>query len=106
MRHAKERVLEFLGVRTLRNKQGFRILVVDDEQMARDNIERVIVKDGHIVQTASNGVDALEKVKRQEFDLIITDMKMDRMNGIELTENIKKAGSPHGNHAGDRFRHR
>lgn len=91
LRHAKERVLEFLGVRTLRNKQGFRILVVDDEQMARDNIERVIVKDGHIVQTASNGVDALEKVKRQEFDLIITDMKMDRMNGIELTENIKKA---------------
>ncbi len=65
LRHAKERVLEFLGVRTLRNKQGFRILVVDDEQMARDNIERVIVKDGHIVQTASNGVDALEKVKRQ-----------------------------------------
>ncbi len=91
LRHAKERVLEFLGVRTLRNKQGFRILVVDDEQMARDNIERVIVKDGHIVQTASNGVDALEKVKRQEFDLIITDMKMDRMDGIQLTENIKKA---------------
>lgn len=91
LKHAKERVLEFLGVRTLRNKQGFRILVVDDEQMARENIERIIAKDGHIVQTASNGVEALEKVKLQEFDLIITDMKMDRMNGIELTEKIQTA---------------
>ncbi|MCX5874500.1 MAG: endopeptidase La [Deltaproteobacteria bacterium] len=88
---AKERVLEFLAVRTLRNKQGFRILVVDDEEMARQNIERVILKEGHIVQTASNGVEALERVKVQEFDLIITDLKMDQMDGIQLTENIKKA---------------
>ncbi len=91
LRHAKERVQEFLAVRTLRNKQGFRVLVVDDEEMARENIERVILKEGHIVQTASNGVEALEKVKLQEFDLIITDLKMDQMNGIQLTENIKKA---------------
>ncbi len=88
---AKERVLEFLAVRTLRNRKGFRILVVDDEEMARQNIERVIVREGHTVWTASNGVEAFDKVKVQEFDLIITDLKMDKMDGIQLVENIKKA---------------
>lgn len=88
---AKERVLEFLAVRTLRNRKGFRILVVDDEEMARQNIERVIVREGHTVWTASNGVEAFERVKVQEFDLIITDLKMDKMDGIQLVENIKKA---------------
>ena len=59
--------------------------------MARQNIERVIVREGHTVWTASNGVEAFDKVKVQEFDLIITDLKMDKMDGIQLVENIKKA---------------
>ncbi|MCL5123814.1 MAG: endopeptidase La [Deltaproteobacteria bacterium] len=88
--HAKQRALEFLGVRILRSKQGFRVLVVDDEEIARANMERVIGKEGHIVHAVSNGVEALDMIKRQEFDLIITDLKMDRMDGIQLTENIKQ----------------
>lgn len=90
LEHAKERVLEFLGVRTLRNKQRARVLVVDDEEMARDNMARVIRKEGHIVETARNGIEALEMVRGREFDLIITDLKMDRMDGVQLTENIKQ----------------
>ncbi len=93
LQHAKERVLEFLAVRTLKSQMGSRILVVDDEEVARENIQRVILKEGHHVQTASNGVEALEKVKTEEFDLIITDLKMDQMNGLELLEATKKAGS-------------
>ncbi len=93
LQHAKARVLEFLAVRTLRNQRGFKILVVDDEEVARENIQRVILKEGHSVQTANNGVEALEKVKIQEFDLIISDLRMDQMNGLELLEAMKKTAT-------------
>ena len=93
LQHAKERVLEFLAVRTLRNQRGFKILVVDDEEVARENIQRVILKEGHSVQTANNGLEALEKVKIQEFDLIISDLRMDQMNGLELLEAMKKTAT-------------
>jgi ATP-dependent Lon protease len=86
----KERILEYLAVRTLRNMRIFRILVVDDEEIARTNIEHVLAKQGHLVEIASNGVEALEKVENQEFDLIITDLKMEKMSGLQLLETLKR----------------
>jgi ATP-dependent Lon protease len=91
--HAKQRVLEFLAVRTLRNTRTFRILVVDDEEMARTNMEHVIRKEGHEVRTAANGLEALDHVRNEVFDLVITDLKMDRMNGIELLEEMKQSSA-------------
>ncbi len=88
--HVKERVLEYLAVRTLRNMRAFRVLVVDDEELARSNIEHVLMKLGHTVDTASNGVEALEKVEAQEYDLVITDLKMEKMSGQQLLETIKR----------------
>ncbi len=55
LQHAKERVLEYLAVRTLRSMRQSRILVVDDEAMARENIEHVLRKEGHDVDTAASG---------------------------------------------------
>ena len=86
----KERILEYLAVRTLRNMRTFRILVVDDEEIARTNIEHVLAKQGHLVEIACNGVEALEKVGKQEFDLIITDLKMEKMSGLQLLETLKR----------------
>jgi ATP-dependent Lon protease len=87
--HVKERVMEFLAVRTLKTLHKFRILVVDDEEIARSNIQRVLVNQGYLVDTAGNGIEALNKVEAQDFDLIITDLKMEKMNGIQLLESIK-----------------
>jgi ATP-dependent Lon protease len=91
--HAKERVLEFLAVRTLRSKRQWNILVVDDEEVARSNIEHVMRKEGYEVDTAANGLEALQKAETHEYDLVITDLKMDKMDGIRLLEALRRSGS-------------
>lgn len=93
LRHAKERVLEFLAVRALRIMRKCRVLVVDDEEMARDNMEHVIGKEGHEVRTAANGPAALAFLENEEFDLVITDLKMEKMDGIELLEAVKQSSA-------------
>ena len=92
--HVKERILEFLAVRTLCSVQTSQILVVDDEEIARTNLEYILRKEGHQVATAANGLEALEKVKAQEFDVVLTDLKMEKMDGIQLLESVKQI-SPH-----------
>ena len=87
----KDRILEYLAARSMRSQAKPAVLVVDDEAIARDNLAHVMAKDGYAVQTAANGVEALEKVKRFEFELIITDLKMERMDGLQLLQEAKAA---------------
>ena len=94
LQHVKERILEYLAVRTLCSVQTSQILVVDDEEIARTNLEYILRKEGHQVATAANGLEALEKVKAQEFDVILTDLKMEKMDGIQLLESVKQI-APH-----------
>jgi ATP-dependent Lon protease len=86
----KERVLEHLASRALRAATEFHVLVVDDEDIARANLEHVLKKEGYRVRGAANGQEALEEVRRWEFDLIITDLKMDKMDGMQLLEEARK----------------
>ncbi len=92
--HAKERVLEYLAVRTLRSMKSFQVLVVDDEEIARANVEHVVGKLGHRVETAANGLDALQAIEKRQFDLVITDLRMEKLDGQQLLESIKRI-SPH-----------
>jgi ATP-dependent Lon protease len=92
--HVKERILEYLAVRTLCLLRPFQILVVDDEEIARTNMEYILTREGHQVKTAANGLEALEKAKEQAFDLILTDLKMDKMDGLQLLESVKDV-APH-----------
>jgi CheY-like chemotaxis protein len=66
------------------------ILAVDDEPLARDIVSQYLMADGHRVELAVNGYDALEKLKAAHFDLIITDQAMPGMTGLQLAETIKK----------------
>jgi ATP-dependent Lon protease len=90
LRHVKERILEYLAVRTLCSLRVFQVLVVDDEEIARTNLEYILRKEGYQVSTAANGLEALEKVKQREYDLILTDLKMEKMDGIQLLESVKQ----------------
>lgn len=90
LHHVKERILEHLAIRTLCMLGSFRILLVDDEEIALRNLEYVLKREGYDVSTAMNGKEALEKVVREDFDLVITDLKMDQMDGMQLLENIKR----------------
>jgi ATP-dependent Lon protease len=86
----KDRILEHLASRTMRQSREAWILVVDDEPIARENLRHVLAREGYRVETAENGQAALERVRRFEFDLIVTDLKMDRMDGLQLLEQAKK----------------
>jgi len=86
----KERVLEHLASRALRAASDFHILVVDDEDIARTNLEYTLKKEGYQVRTAANGQLALEEVRRWRFDLIVTDLKMDKMDGMQLLEEARR----------------
>jgi len=67
-----------------------KILVVDDEQSMTQFLGIVLRKEGYNVTTTNNGRDALEKVRAEAFDVVITDIKMPGMDGIQLLQGIKK----------------
>jgi ATP-dependent Lon protease len=85
----KERILEYLAVRTLCRLRPFQVLVVDDEEIARTNLEHVLTREGYQVKTAANGLEALDRARQEDFDLILTDLKMDKMDGLQLLEEVK-----------------
>ncbi len=61
-----------------------RILVVDDEDSIRAFVQRALAMDGHDVLTAGDGAEALERLIEQEFDLMLSDIRMPLMDGIAL----------------------
>lgn len=86
----KERVLEYLAVRKLKLASGHRILVVDDEEIARRNLTHVLAKDGYDVVTAASGQEALNRLDVEKFDVVITDLKMQTVDGLEVLERARK----------------
>ena len=66
------------------------ILVVDDELAIIDILFQVLKADGHRVDTALNGAVALRKIQREQYDLIITDLKMPGMSGQDLYKRVRE----------------
>ncbi len=67
-----------------------RVLVVDDEQNSREGLSKILTKEGYVVHTAENGKKALIEAENNKFDLIITDLRMPEMDGIEVLEKLRK----------------
>jgi DNA-binding NtrC family response regulator len=66
------------------------ILVVDDEEQMRDLLNRILSREGYNVQTASGGQQVLDILKEKQFDIVLADMKMPRMDGFQLLKIIKQ----------------
>jgi len=62
------------------------ILIVDDEQAIRDILAEALRLMGHHVETAGDGLEAVQKIEQEDFSIVITDMMMPRMDGMELIE--------------------
>ena len=66
------------------------ILVVDDEPEMRTALTHALSRSGYSVETASNGFEGLSKFKKKDFNIVITDMKMPEMTGMEVLEGVKR----------------
>jgi len=67
------------------------ILLVDDDQEFRKAMKKLFEKSGYNVTTAADGREALEILSKETFDLVISDLRMPNLNGMELMEQMKKA---------------
>jgi len=85
----KERILEHLAVKIFVMNKKPHILVVDDEEIARNNIEHILEKENYHVVTAANGIEAVEKLETSVFDVVLTDLKMEKVDGIGVLEKVK-----------------
>ena len=70
--------------------QGHPILVIDDEPEMRAALSHSLTRSGYAVEIASSGIEALEKFKDDKFGVVITDIKMPEMSGMQVLEKIKK----------------
>ncbi len=67
-----------------------RILIVDDQEMMRDSLAATLAREGHEIVAAGDGPVAVTRLEGSRFDLLITDLKMPKMTGIELLSEAKK----------------
>jgi len=67
-----------------------RILIAEDSLTTRELERSILESEGYIVKTAMDGIDALNVISQEQFDLIICDIEMPRMNGFELCKAIKQ----------------
>jgi DNA-binding NtrC family response regulator len=70
-------------------KSSVSVLIVDDEEMMRNLLNKILSREGYKIRSAEDGVAALEVLKEERVDIIISDMKMPRLNGFELLKIVK-----------------
>jgi len=72
-------------------KTDITILVVDDEPMVRNVLEQLLQRKGYNIKGVSSGKEALEFIKSNRVELVVSDIAMQEMNGFELLQVVKKA---------------
>ena len=65
-------------------------MIVDDEEIVRLNIERILTSVGYAVTTAKDGKDAISLISRDDFDLALTDLIMEDVDGFAVLEEVKR----------------
>lgn len=71
-----------------------KILIAEDDFFIRDIYSKVFSLAGYDVQVAVDGIDALEKIKAQQYDMILLDIMMPRMTGIDVLRNVRALNTP------------
>ena len=66
------------------------ILIIEDEEEMRIALTEVLIRNGYSVHTASNGIEGLELFNKEPFNMVITDVKMPKISGLEVLKEIKK----------------
>ncbi len=74
------------------HEESNRVLVADDEKVIREILSDFLTMEGYIVRTVEDGQQALKELEQRSYNLVITDLKMPRMGGIELLEEVNRRG--------------
>ncbi|WP_432734876.1 S16 family serine protease [Maridesulfovibrio sp. FT414] len=82
--NVKERILEFLAVKNLRSRIKPSLIIADDEPIARENLSIIFEHEGFAVRTVANGLEAVAAMEDDPADIVLTDLKMEAMDGLEL----------------------
>ncbi len=69
-----------------------KILIIDDEEVIHLSLNRILLKRGFQIDSAMTAGEAIEKLKQKSYDLLITDLMMPEMNGIDLLKELQKMG--------------
>src|SRR5574337_2021922 len=69
---------------------GSKVLIVDDEKLMRISLESQLKKDGYDVKSVDNALDGLKMVKSEEYDVVVTDLRLSGMSGMDFLKEIKK----------------
>ncbi len=72
------------------NKPTTRVLVVDDEEIVRESLRGWLAQDGLVVETAPEGTSALEKLRATEYGVVLVDLKMPGIDGLQVLEEARK----------------
>lgn len=70
--------------------QKQKILAIDDEEIVRKSCERILRPAGYDIDTSADGMNALRMIGAKKYDLVLTDLKMPNMDGLEVMAAIKK----------------
>jgi DNA-binding NtrC family response regulator len=70
---------------------GFRVIVIDDEKIVGQMIKAAMEPDGYIVETFLNAEPAFTRLRQEKFDVVITDLKMKGIDGMDVLRTIKTA---------------
>ncbi|MCX7668271.1 MAG: response regulator, partial [Atribacterota bacterium] len=70
---------------------AFRVLVADDERFMAEMLQEIFEEEGMLVETALDGKRALEKFHSSSFDLVLLDLRMPEMSGMDVLREIKRA---------------
>ncbi len=71
-----------------------KVLIAEDDFFIRDIYSKVFTLSGYEVAVAVDGMDALEKIKAQQYDMVLLDIMMPRMTGIDVLKNIRTMEAP------------
>ncbi len=72
--------------------KGKRILIADDEEVIRDVYVRTLASENYELSTCINGLEAIERIQKDNFDMLILDLKMPKMDGLAVLKEIKMMG--------------
>ena len=64
------------------------IVIIDDEKIVCDMAQRILTQEGYEVESFTDSTKALERIKEKKFDLVITDLKMENIDGMDILKEV------------------